>query len=62
VVAEGVEDDQTRRLLVQAGCDAAQGWLVARPMPSEQLVAWLENRRPRLRARIPEAFEAAPSR
>ena len=26
VVAEGVEDDRTRRLLVAAGCDVAQGW------------------------------------
>jgi EAL domain-containing protein (putative c-di-GMP-specific phosphodiesterase class I) len=44
VVAEGVEDEQTQRLLAQAGCDIAQGWLVARPMPSHQVPAWLEDR------------------
>lgn len=43
VVAEGVEDEQTQRLLAQAGCDVIQGWLIARPMPSAQLPAWLES-------------------
>ena len=33
VVAEGVEDERTWRMLHAAGCDAAQGWFYARPMP-----------------------------
>lgn len=33
VVAEGVEDERTWRLLHAAGCDVAQGWFHARPMP-----------------------------
>ncbi len=33
VVAEGVEDEETWRLLVALGCDAAQGWYIARAMP-----------------------------
>ncbi|WP_431728951.1 putative bifunctional diguanylate cyclase/phosphodiesterase [Verrucosispora sp. TAA-831] len=46
VVAEGVEDEKTWRMLHAAGCDAAQGWFYARPMPAEELVAWLGRYRP----------------
>ena len=46
VVAEGVEDDRTRRLLMEAGCDVAQGWFYARPMPADDLVSWLTRYRP----------------
>jgi len=46
VVAEGVEDDSTRRLLVTNGCEIAQGWYFARPMPADALVAWLARYRP----------------
>jgi EAL domain-containing protein (putative c-di-GMP-specific phosphodiesterase class I) len=46
VVAEGVEDDRTRRLLVAAGCDVAQGWFYARPMPADDLASWLTRYRP----------------
>jgi diguanylate cyclase (GGDEF)-like protein len=40
-VAEGVENEYTRRLLQETGCSLAQGWLTARPMPAEQLTSWL---------------------
>ncbi|MFC7547523.1 EAL domain-containing protein [Plantactinospora sp. GCM10030261] len=46
VVAEGVEDERTWRLLHAAGCDIAQGWFYARPMPAEDLAAWLSRYRP----------------
>jgi len=46
VVAEGVEDERTWRLLAAAGCHAAQGWFHARPMPAEDLGAWLARYRP----------------
>ncbi|MFI5833062.1 putative bifunctional diguanylate cyclase/phosphodiesterase [Micromonospora sp. NPDC051300] len=46
VVAEGVEDERTWRLLHAAGCDVAQGWFHARPMPAEDLVTWLSRYRP----------------
>ncbi|GAB3955355.1 hypothetical protein GCM10027614_64350 [Micromonospora vulcania] len=46
VVAEGVEDERTWRMLHAAGCDAAQGWFYARPMPAEELVTWLSRYRP----------------
>ncbi|RKN49426.1 EAL domain-containing protein [Micromonospora endolithica] len=46
VVAEGVEDERTWRMLYAAGCDAAQGWFYARPMPADELVGWLARYRP----------------
>jgi diguanylate cyclase (GGDEF)-like protein len=46
VVAEGVEDDQTRRMLLNGGCEVAQGWFYGRPMPPDALVAWLARYRP----------------
>ena len=46
VVAEGVEDERTWRLLAAAGCHAAQGWFHARPMPAEDLAVWLRRYRP----------------
>ncbi|SCE76911.1 diguanylate cyclase/phosphodiesterase [Micromonospora coriariae] len=46
VVAEGVEDERTWRMLHAAGCDAAQGWFYARPMPAEELATWLARYRP----------------
>ena len=41
VVAEGVEDQWTLDLLSSFGCDQAQGYHIARPMPSTEFVAWL---------------------
>jgi EAL domain-containing protein (putative c-di-GMP-specific phosphodiesterase class I) len=41
VVAEGVETEAVRDALHAVGCDVAQGWLVARPMPAADLSTWL---------------------
>ncbi len=41
VVAEGVEDPETLQLLTILGCDTAQGYLFARPMPPEDFSRWL---------------------
>jgi EAL domain-containing protein (putative c-di-GMP-specific phosphodiesterase class I)/GGDEF domain-containing protein len=38
VVAEGIETEAQRRLVVAAGCDLAQGFYLGRPMPTEQLI------------------------
>ena len=46
VVAEGVEDEHTRRMLLNTGCEVAQGWYYARPMPADELVGWLARYRP----------------
>jgi diguanylate cyclase (GGDEF)-like protein/PAS domain S-box-containing protein len=43
VVAEGVEDKPTWDMLAQFGCDAAQGYYMARPMPGAELSAWLRE-------------------
>ena len=54
VVAEGVEDERTWRLLHAAGCQVAQGWFYARPMPAEDLSAWLGRWRPLRPGTAPE--------
>ncbi len=44
VVAEGVETPTMRALLSALGCDAAQGYLFSRPLPPDDLAAWLAAR------------------
>jgi diguanylate cyclase (GGDEF)-like protein len=41
VVAEGIETGDILTLLTTAGCDIAQGYLLARPMPATDLPPWL---------------------
>ncbi len=40
VVAEGVESLALAQALRELGCEAAQGYGIARPMPAEALLAW----------------------
>lgn len=40
VVAEGVETAEALNLLGEMGCDAVQGYHVARPMPAEEFAQW----------------------
>jgi len=40
VLAEGVEDEAQRDALREIGCDEAQGYLYAKPLPPEELVAF----------------------
>ncbi len=54
-VAEGVEDPLVATLLRDLGCDQAQGYLFAPPMPAEQLVSWLDSLDPWKWARVSEA-------
>ena len=44
VTAEGVEDQQTLNYLISLGCDFAQGYFIARPMPGEAARFWAEER------------------
>lgn len=44
VVAEGIDSQETWDLLAGLGCDVGQGYFIARPMPGDQLLAWLETR------------------
>jgi len=39
-VAEGIEDAATLDRLCELGCDHAQGFHIARPMPPEELLPW----------------------
>lgn len=45
-VAEGVETQEHWDQLSALGCDFAQGYWIARPMPAEQLPDWLAQYRP----------------
>ncbi len=45
VTAEGVEDAETFAYLKSQGCDYAQGYLVAHPMPGEAARAWVSRRK-----------------
>jgi EAL domain-containing protein (putative c-di-GMP-specific phosphodiesterase class I) len=50
VVAEGVEDTQTLRLLAELGCDRAQGFALSRPVAAPDFERWWhdEDQRQRL--------------
>lgn len=43
VVAEGVEEPECLAFLRSVGCDMAQGYLISRPIPSEQLLQLLRE-------------------
>jgi diguanylate cyclase (GGDEF)-like protein len=49
LVAEGVEDDATGEALARLGCDIAQGYAIARPMPVPDFLGWLAEAWPVLR-------------
>ncbi len=44
-VAEGVEDEPSLKALREQGCDEAQGYFFARPMPAADLVEFLRGRK-----------------
>jgi diguanylate cyclase (GGDEF)-like protein/PAS domain S-box-containing protein len=41
VVAEGLQDQAAKALLIEAGCDGAQGFLVGRPMDEPEISSFL---------------------
>jgi diguanylate cyclase (GGDEF)-like protein len=43
VIAEGVETEQQKKMLIDAGCDYAQGYLFSRPLPADELEAILHK-------------------
>jgi diguanylate cyclase (GGDEF)-like protein len=50
VVAEGVETEPVLTLLSEMGCDAVQGYYLARPMPAAELAAWMRSPPPQVLA------------
>jgi diguanylate cyclase (GGDEF)-like protein/PAS domain S-box-containing protein len=49
VIAEGVESVEHGMTLLQMGCELAQGYCIARPMPAGDLPGWVSSWRPDLR-------------
>ncbi|MBW7861857.1 MAG: EAL domain-containing protein, partial [Rhodocyclaceae bacterium] len=43
VIAEGVETAEHCRLLLKLGCTLAQGYGIGRPMPAEEIPAWIAS-------------------
>lgn len=71
VIAEGVETIKQGKLLLQLGCEMAQGYAIARPMPADAVRAWVAgwrtfpewaNQAPLPREDIPMLYAAAEHR
>ncbi|MFT5663728.1 MAG: diguanylate cyclase (GGDEF)-like protein/PAS domain S-box-containing protein [Gammaproteobacteria bacterium] len=43
VIAEGVETIEHGLMLLEMGCEQAQGYGIARPMPAENILTWLDD-------------------
>ena len=43
VIAEGVESTEHGSMLLQLGCELGQGYRIAKPMPGDELKAWMQN-------------------
>ena len=56
VVAEGVETERQREILVGMGCDELQGYLFAKPMSARALLIWASDDRERETAFMPSLF------
>ena len=70
-IAEGVEAIEQGEMLLQMGCEYAQGYFIARPMPAEAIPDWLEqwhppeswaNQHPVQRDTLPVLFAAVEHR
>jgi predicted signal transduction protein with EAL and GGDEF domain len=59
VVAEGVENGETLKLLSELGCDLAQGYFIGKPVPADQFDLWEPPRRV-MRGDAGTAVEALP--
>ena len=46
IIAEGVETNDQGQMLLQMGCQMAQGYYFARPMPVDEFVQWMANWQP----------------
>jgi len=46
VIVEGVETEEDGRSLIGMGCELAQGYGIARPMPAEEIPGWIATWKP----------------
>ncbi len=46
IIAEGVETLEHGQLLLKMGCEFAQGYAIARPMPADDFIAWSKTWQP----------------
>lgn len=53
VVAEGVEDRADFNFVVRSGCQMAQGYFIAKPMPAADLRQWMEDWHERVEELLP---------
>ncbi|MGZ4591318.1 MAG: putative bifunctional diguanylate cyclase/phosphodiesterase [Actinomycetes bacterium] len=60
VVAEGVEDEASWSILHELECDLIQGYLLARPMPAEEMTRWLAEHFAGLATRLRHEPDALP--
>jgi EAL domain-containing protein (putative c-di-GMP-specific phosphodiesterase class I)/GGDEF domain-containing protein len=44
IIAEGIEQEAQLKHLQRLGCDGGQGYYIAKPMPAETFIAWLDAR------------------
>jgi EAL domain-containing protein (putative c-di-GMP-specific phosphodiesterase class I) len=44
-VAEGIETEAQREILLDLNCDMGQGYLFAKPMAAADWLHWMEERR-----------------
>ena len=58
VIAEGVESIEHGARLIQLGCDLAQGYGIARPMPADAVLEWANHFTPAPQWRIAQFSES----
>ncbi len=61
-VAEGVEDASTWKQLTELGCDTAQGYFLAKPLPVDGFESWLAEHAAAGMTSAPEDRQRAPKK
>jgi EAL domain-containing protein (putative c-di-GMP-specific phosphodiesterase class I) len=46
IIAEGVETIAQGEALIRMGCQIGQGYVIAHPMPADNIVDWIESWEP----------------
>lgn len=43
IIAEGIEDTETEKMLIDMGCDMGQGYLYSKPLNDQDIFNWIEK-------------------